>query len=56
MCCFFALSKGYSLAGLRLGYGLAAAELLCPMASKSKDSYNVDVIALRVGTAAAPSR
>jgi histidinol-phosphate aminotransferase len=46
------LSKGYSLAGLRLGYGLGAAELVAPMLSKTKDSYNVDAIAQAVGTAA----
>ena len=46
------LSKGYSLAGLRLAYGLGAAELVAPMLSKTKDSYNVDAIAQAVGTAA----
>jgi histidinol-phosphate aminotransferase len=46
------LSKGYSLAGLRLAYGLGAAELVAPMQSKTKDSYNVDAIAQAVGTAA----
>jgi histidinol-phosphate aminotransferase len=46
------LSKGYSLAGLRLAYGLGAAELVAPMVSKTKDSYNVDAIAQAVGTAA----
>jgi histidinol-phosphate aminotransferase len=46
------LSKGYSLAGLRLAYGLGAAELVVPILSKTKDSYNVDAIAQAVGTAA----
>ena len=46
------LSKGYSLAGLRLAYGLGAIELVAPMLSKTKDSYNVDAIAQAVGTAA----
>jgi histidinol-phosphate aminotransferase len=46
------LSKGYSLAGLRLAYGLGAAELVAPMLSKTKDSYNVDAVAQAVGTAA----
>jgi histidinol-phosphate aminotransferase len=46
------LSKGYSLAGLRLAYGLGAAELVAPILSKTKDSYNVDAIAQAVGTAA----
>ena len=38
------LSKGYSLAGLRFGYGLGAATLIEPML-KAKDSYNTDVVA-----------
>ncbi len=46
------LSKGYSLAGLRLGYGLGAEQLVAPMLSKTKDSYNVDAIAQALGTAA----
>jgi histidinol-phosphate/aromatic aminotransferase/cobyric acid decarboxylase-like protein len=46
------LSKGYSLAGLRLADGLGAAELVAPMLSKTKDSYNVDAIAQAVGIAA----
>jgi histidinol-phosphate aminotransferase len=46
------LSKGYSLAGLRLAYGLGDAELVAPMLSKTKDSYNVDAIAQALGTAA----
>ena len=45
------LSKGYSLAGLRLGLGIAAPELLAGLA-KIKDSYNVDAFALRLGAAA----
>lgn len=39
------LSKGYSLAGLRFGYGIGNAALLRPMATKTRDSYNVDAIA-----------
>jgi histidinol-phosphate aminotransferase len=46
------LSKGYSLAGLRLGYGLGANDLIAPMLTKTKDSYNVDAIAQALGTAA----
>jgi histidinol-phosphate aminotransferase len=46
------LSKGYSLAGLRLAYGLGASELIAPMLSKTKDSYNVDAIAQVIGVAA----
>ena len=50
------LSKGYSLAGLRFGYGLGPAPLLEPMLTKTKDSYNVDVLALEVAAAAIESR
>ncbi len=45
------LSKGYSLAGLRLGFGIANPKLLSGL-FKVKDSYNVDAIAILVGTAA----
>lgn len=45
------LSKGYSLAGLRLGFGCAQPTLLEGL-KKVKDSYNVDAIALRLGAAA----
>lgn len=45
------LSKGYSLAGLRLGFGIANPKLLSGL-FKVKDSYNVDAIAQLVGTAA----
>ncbi|MFV2090724.1 MAG: histidinol-phosphate transaminase, partial [Pseudomonadales bacterium] len=37
-------SKGYSLAGLRLGYLIGAAELIEPIINKTRDSYNVDQI------------
>ena len=50
------LSKGYALAGLRFGYGLGAAALLEPMATKTKDSYNVDALAVEVARAAIESR
>lgn len=46
------MSKGYSLAGLRLGYGAGSPGLVAPMVSKTKDSYNVDVVAQAVGEAA----
>lgn len=46
------LSKGHSLAGLRLGYGMGAAELVAPMLHKVRDSYNVDVITQHLGRAA----
>lgn len=45
------LSKGYSLAGLRLGFGIANPTLLEGLI-KVKDSYNVDAIACLVGAAA----
>ncbi len=45
------LSKGHSLAGLRLGYGLGTAELISPMLTKVRDSYNVDAVAQHVATA-----
>lgn len=45
------LSKGYSLAGLRLGFGIANPKLLSGL-FKVKDSYNIDAIATLVGAAA----
>lgn len=45
------LSKGYSLAGLRLGFAIANPKLLSGL-FKVKDSYNVDAIACLVGAAA----
>jgi histidinol-phosphate aminotransferase len=45
------LSKGYSLAGLRLGFGIAQPELLSGL-FKVKDSYNIDAVACAVGAAA----
>ena len=45
------LSKGYSLAGLRLGFGVANPKLLHGL-FKVKDSYNIDAIACAVGAAA----
>ncbi len=50
------LSKGYALAGLRLGYGLAQPSLLEPMVTKTRDSYNVDLIAQELATAAISDR
>lgn len=46
------MSKGYSLAGLRFGYGLGAPGLIAPMLYKTRDSYNTDLIAQRLATAA----
>jgi len=45
------LSKGYSLAGLRFGYGIGAPTLIEPMLTKTRDSYNVDAIAQAVACA-----
>ncbi len=45
------LSKGYSLAGLRMGFGIANPKLLSGL-FKVKDSYNIDAIATLVGAAA----
>lgn len=45
------MSKGYSLAGLRFAYGVGAPDLVAPMLTKSKDSYNVDAIAQVLATA-----
>lgn len=45
------LSKGYSLAGLRLGFAIANPKLLSGL-FKVKDSYNIDAIACLVGAAA----
>jgi len=44
-------SKGYSLAGLRLGFGVMQPALLSGI-DKVKDSYPVDAVACAVGTAA----
>jgi len=45
-------SKGYSLAGMRVGYGLGAAALIEPLLWKTRDSYNLDAVAQRVAEAA----
>jgi histidinol-phosphate aminotransferase len=46
------LSKGYSLAGLRFGYGMAASSLIKPMITKTRDSYNLDNISQLIAEAA----
>ncbi|MEQ8409806.1 MAG: histidinol-phosphate transaminase [Gammaproteobacteria bacterium] len=46
------MSKGYSLAGLRFGYGLGAESLIAPMLYKTRDSYNTDLIAQKLALAA----
>ena len=45
------LSKGYGLAGLRLGFAVAQPAVLTGL-MKVKDSYNVDAVACRVAAAA----
>lgn len=49
------LSKGYSLAGLRLGFCIANPKLLAEL-NKVKDSYNVDAIAYAVAASAIGDR
>ena len=44
-------SKGYSLAGLRFGYAIAAPEVVGEM-MKVKDSYNCDAVSILAATAA----
>ncbi len=46
------LSKGYSLAGLRFGYGIGNQELIQPILQKTRDSYNLDAFSQRIATAA----
>lgn len=45
-------SKGYGLAGLRLGYLLGSAKLIQPILEKTRDSYNIDHISQAIGIAA----
>jgi histidinol-phosphate aminotransferase len=45
------MSKGYSLAGMRFGFGIANEELINGL-MKLKDSYNVDAVAIAAATAA----
>jgi histidinol-phosphate aminotransferase len=45
------MSKGYSLAGLRFGYGIACKSLIDGL-MKVKDSYNVNAITIKAATAA----
>jgi histidinol-phosphate aminotransferase len=49
------LSKGYSLAGLRFGYGIADKGLIDGL-MKVKDSYNADALAIEAATAAIKDR
>ena len=45
------MSKGYCLAGIRLGYAIAQPALIAGL-MKVKDSYNVDAVAITAATAA----
>ena len=45
------MSKGYSLAGMRFGFGVANKDLIKGLL-KVKDSYNVDTVAITAATAA----
>lgn len=45
-------SKGYSLAGLRIAYGIGDLSIINPMQAKTKDSYNTDFIAQKLAQAA----
>ena len=49
------MSKGYSLAGLRFGYGIACEQLIAGLI-KVKDSYNVDAVSVAAAAAAIKSR
>jgi len=49
-------SKGYSLAGLRLGYLLGSPGLINPILNKTRDSYNIDGISQCLGEAAVLDR
>jgi histidinol-phosphate aminotransferase len=49
------MSKGYSLAGLRFGYGLGSANLIAAL-DKARDSYNTDALAQAAATAALTNR
>ncbi len=49
------MSKGYSLAGLRFGYGIGGANLIASM-DKARDSYNTDALSQAAATAALANR
>ena len=49
-------SKGYALAGLRVGLLLGNAALIEPIRTKTRDSFNVDAIAGRLATVALKDR
>jgi len=45
-------SKGYSLAGARLGYLIGSPDLVAPILGKTRDSYNVNLVSQILGEAA----
>lgn len=45
-------SKGYGLAGMRLGYLLGSAGLIDPIIRKTRDSYNIDFVSQQIGLVA----
>ncbi|MCZ6855077.1 MAG: histidinol-phosphate transaminase [Gammaproteobacteria bacterium] len=49
-------SKGYSLAGLRLGYLIGNDSLIEPLLQKTRDSFNVDYFSQALGEAAITDR
>lgn len=49
-------SKGYSLAGLRLGYLVGSVGLIDPILNKTRDSYNLNLIAQAAGLASFDDR
>lgn len=49
------MSKGYSLAGLRFGYGLGHRDLITAL-DKARDSYNTDILAQAAAVAAITHR
>ena len=50
------LSKGYALAGLRVGFLLGKESLIHPIVAKTRDSFNVDSIAQALACAALDDR
>ena len=46
------LSKGYSLAGLRVGFAMGQADLISPVLTKTRDSYNVSTLSQELSIAA----
>lgn len=48
-------SKGYSLAGLRFGYGMGHADLIAAL-DKARDSYNTDILSQAAATASLEHR